>query len=266
MSAAETPVRGSFRGVSDLPLVARQVRFEQLSFWLNPIGAVLTIGFSVVFVVIFLSTSRHSTVSYLPINLGQYYVPAFTAYGVMAACFNVLAISMVNRREMGLLKRLRLSPLPTWMLLAAIFVNWMIIALIQVVLLLLVGRFGYDVHGPRDVGMFVLVLVVGMLSFTAIGVGMSTLVPNADTAGPMVSLVFFILVALSGLYFPVKAGSGLATFTGLFPIRHLILAMVTTFNGIPGESVWNDLLVIAVWGAVAVFVSLRRWTWSPKRG
>jgi len=93
--------------------VARQVRFEQLSFWLNPIGAFLTVGFSVVFVVIFLPTSRHSTVNYLSFNLGQYYVPAFAAYGVMAACFNVLAITMVNRREMGLLKRLRLSPLPT---------------------------------------------------------------------------------------------------------------------------------------------------------
>ena len=59
----------------------------------------------------------------------------------------------------------------------------------------------------------VLVVVVGMLCFTALGVGVSTLVPNADAAGPVVSLVFFILVALSGLYFPVKPGSGLATFT-----------------------------------------------------
>ena len=107
---------------------------------------------------------------------------------------------------MGLLKRLRLSPLPTWMLLAAIFINSMIIAVIQIVLILLVGRFGYGVHGPRDIPAFVLVLVVGMLSFTALGVGISTLVPNADAAGPVVSLVFFILVALSGLYFPVNAG------------------------------------------------------------
>ena len=52
---------------------------------------------------------------------------------------------------MGLLKRLRLSPLPTWMLLAAIFINSMIIAVIQIVLMLLVGRFGYDVHGPHDI-------------------------------------------------------------------------------------------------------------------
>jgi ABC-2 type transport system permease protein len=265
-AAADTPVRGSFRGLSDLPLIARQVRFEQLSFWLNPIGAVLTIGFSVVFVVIFLSTSKNSTVSFLHFNLGQYYVPAFAAYGIMAACFNVLAISMVNRREMGLLKRLRLSPLPTWMLLAAIFVNWMIIALIEVVLLLLVGRFGYSIHGPQDVWAFLAVLIVGLLSFTALGVGVSTLVPNADAAGPVVSLVFFILVALSGLYFPVSPGSGLATFTGIFPIRRLILSMVYSFNGFPGMSLWTNLLVIAAWGAAGVFVSLRRWDWSPKRG
>ena len=264
---SDVPIKGSFRGVRDLPLVARQVRFEQLSFWLNPIGAALTIGFSVVFVVIFLSTSGHSTVSFLAhINLGQYYLPAFATYGVMAACFNILAITLVNRREVGLLKRLRLSPLPTWMLLAAIFISSMIVATIQIVLVLLVGWVGYGVSGPHDILGFVLVLVVGMLSFTALGVGISTLVPNADAAGPIVSLVFFILIALSGLYFPVKPGSGLATFTNFFPIRHLITASVDTFNAIPGTSIWNDLLVIAIWGAVGTFVAIRRWDWSPRRG
>jgi ABC-2 type transport system permease protein len=267
VSTAEAPVKGSFRGPGDLLLVIRQVRFEQLSFWLNPIGAALTIGFSVVFVVIFLSTSGHSTVGYLAhINLGQYYLPAFASYGVMAACFNILAISLVNRREMGLLKRLRLSPLPTWMLLAAIFVNSMIVAAIQIVLVLLVGRIGYGVHGPHDPLLFAVVVVVGMLSFTAMAVAISTVVPNADSAGPIVSLVFFILVALSGLYFPVKAGSGLATFTDLFPIRHLIVASVDSFNGIPGTSVWGDLAVITVWGAVSVVIALRHWEWSPRRG
>jgi hypothetical protein len=42
--------------------------------------------------------------------------------------------------------------------------------------------------------------------------------------------------------------------------------MVDAFNGISGASGWNDLLVVAVWGAFGVFVSLRRWDWSPKRG
>lgn len=266
MSATDVPVRGSFRGVSDLPLIGRQVYFEQLAFWLNPIGAAITIGFSVIFVIFFESFEKHSTVSFLGhINLGQYYLPAFIAYGVMAACFNTMAIALVNRREMGLLKRLRLSPLPTWMLLVAVFVNWMIIAFIQIVLVLIVGLF-YNVHGPHQVGPFLLTIVVGMLCFTALGVGVSTIVPNADAAGPIVSLVFFIAIAFSGLYYPIKSGSGLSNVIDILPFRHLITACVDTFNGIPGTSPWNDLLVLAIWGVVGAWLGLRRWDWSPKRG
>ena len=127
--ALEVPEKGSFRGLSDLPLVARQVRFEQLSFWLNPIGALMTIAFSVVFLILLGATAGTSTVSsYGHIHLIDYYVAGFCAYGVMAACFTILAITLVNRREMGLLKRLRLSPLPTWMAMAAVLVNAMIVA------------------------------------------------------------------------------------------------------------------------------------------
>jgi len=266
VSTAEVPVRGSFRGLSDLPLIGRQVYYEQLSFWLNPIGAAITIVFSLVFVIFFESFNKTSTVKFLThINLGQYYLPAFMAYGVMAACFNIMGITLVNRREMGLLKRLRLSPIPSWMLLTAMFLSWMIIAVIQIVLVLIVGLF-YGIHGPHQVGEFILVVIVGMLSFTALGVGVSTLAPNADSAAPILSLIFFILIAFSGLYFPIQSGSALATVTNFFPIRHLILASVDTFNGIPGTSPWNDILVMLIWGAVGVVLGLRRWDWSPKRG
>ena len=49
---------------------------------------------------------------------------------------------------MGLLKRLRLSPLPTWALVAAIFCNTVILAVIQVVAVLAVGRLAFGVHCP----------------------------------------------------------------------------------------------------------------------
>jgi ABC-2 type transport system permease protein len=246
-------------------LVGRLVLFEQLSFWLNPIGALLTVGFSGIFVVIFEALGQHSTVDFLHhIDLGQYYLPAFMAYGVMAACFNTLAITLVNRRETGLLKRLRLSPIPAWMLITAVLVSSMVVATAQIVLVLLIGL-AYGVHGPHDVGGFVVVAVVGMASFTALGVGVSTIVPNGDSAGPVVSLVFFILMAFSGLYFPMQSGTTLANIAGVFPIRHLITSSVDTFNAIPGTSPWGDLAVMAAWGVGAVLVGARRWDWSPRR-
>src|SRR3984957_4173607 len=168
-----TPVIGSFEGVRDLRLVGRQVHYEQLSFWLNPIGAAFTVGFSVVFLVLLGASAGNSRVAFLGnIRLVQYYVPGFAAYGVMAACFNILAIQLVTRREMGLLKRLRLSPLPTWALLSAVVLSSMIVAAVEVVILLIVGRLGFSVHLPDNAGAFVVAIVVGMLCFSALGVAM----------------------------------------------------------------------------------------------
>jgi ABC-2 type transport system permease protein len=264
-----TPVIGSFEGLSDVKLVGRQVRYEQLSFWLNPIGAAFTVGFSVVFLILLGASAGNSHIAfYGNIRLVQYYVPGFAAYGVMAACFNILAITLVNRREMGLLKRLRLSPLPTWALLTAIVVSSMVIAAVEVVILLAVGRFGFNVHFPDNVGAFVVAIVVGMLCFSALGVAMSTLVPNQDAAGPIVSIIFFVLLFLSGLWFPLKPGSGLAQFSAYFPVHHFITAVFAPFNTQKGASpwAWHDLLIVAIWGAVGAIVAVRRWTWSPRRG
>jgi ABC-2 type transport system permease protein len=174
---------------------------------------------------------------------------------------------MVNRREMGLLKRLRLSPVPTWILMAAIFLSYMFIALLQMVILLVVGKFGFSVHGPVDVLAFLVTVLVGMLVFTALGLATSTVIPNVDAAGPAVSVVFFILVFLSGLYFYIPPGSGLAQFASYFPVRHLILALFASFEG-GGTSpwAWGDLGVMAIWGVVGVAVAARRWQWAPRRG
>ena len=148
-----------FRGISDLKLAGRQVYYEQLNFWLNPIGAVFTVGFSVVFLVLVGSTAGHQRSSAIGGGLLiRYYVPGFIAYGVMAACFNMLTINLVVRREMGLLKRVRLSPLPTWAMMAAVSANALIISAVQVILVLLIGRFGYSVPFPHDLPALVVVL------------------------------------------------------------------------------------------------------------
>jgi ABC-2 type transport system permease protein len=259
---------GNLRRVDDVRLLGHQVYYEQLSFWLNPIGAVFTIGFSVVFLVLLSSTAGNSRVAFLGnIRQVEYYVPAFAAYGVMAVCFNTLSVALVVRREMGLLKRIRLSPLPTWVMVAAIFVNALIIALLQAVVVVLIGRFAYHVAVPHNILAFVVALVVGAICFTALGIATSTLVPNQEAAGPIVSIVFFILLFLSGLWYPIKAGSGLAQAAAYFPVRHMILAAATPFfaKGSASAWAWSDIRVMAIWAAVGIFVSLRRWTWAPRR-
>ena len=97
MRATDVPQRAG--------MVGRQPYHEQLSFWRNPFGAFFTVGFSLVFLLLLAATGGSRKVAYLGVKEIQYYLPGFAAYGVMSACLNTLAISLVNRRAAGLLKR-----------------------------------------------------------------------------------------------------------------------------------------------------------------
>jgi ABC-2 type transport system permease protein len=152
-------------------------------------------------------------------------------------------------------------------MLAAICANAVIVCIVQVVVLLLIGDFAYHVHFAHNLAALVVALVVGAVSFTAIGIAVSTLIPNQEAAGPIVSIVFFVLLFLSGLWYPIDPHSGLAQVSGYFPIRHMIVAVYAPFNPRPGVSGWSwgDLGALAIWAAAAVLVALRRWSWAPYR-
>lgn len=247
-------------------MVARQLYYEQLSFWRNPFAAFFTIGFSLTFLILLTATSGAHKIVYDHVTEVQFFMPRFAAYGVMSACFNTLAISLVNRRETGLLKRIRVSPLPTWAMFTALLLNTLLISVIQIVVLLLVGRYGFDGRLPADWAPLIVTIVIGVVCFTALGVATSAVVPNQDAAGPIISIVFFVMLFLSGLWFQLTPGSGLAKFAQYFPFKPLMTATAAPFH-LTGTSAWawSDLGVVAIWGVASVFVAVRRFRFEPRR-
>lgn len=245
-------------------LILRETRYQQLLFWRNRFGALFTVVFSSLFLVLLSATSTGRIASLHQISYARYYTPGFMAYGVMSACFNNLAITTVVRREMGLLKRLRLSPLPGWALISALVLNAALVSLAGAVLLVVIGGVGFGVTlSVTAVAPLLVAVVVGALAFSALGLAVSTIVPNEEAAGPGVSIVFFLLLFLSGLWFPLAPGSTLAHVSDVLPVRRLILATTQPFIG-HGTSpwAWGDLGVVAVWGVVAAYIALRRFRWS----
>ncbi|HEY6471002.1 MAG TPA: ABC transporter permease [Candidatus Dormibacteraeota bacterium] len=252
----------------DLRLIGRHVYYEQLSFWLNPIGAFFSVGFSVVFLTLLAIAGGTSKVTFLGgVPLIEYYVAGFSAYGVMSVCFSNLAITLVIRRENRQLMRLRLSPLPTWILVLATALNMAIISAVDIIVLLLVGALAFHVALPAQPFALIVVGLIGVACFSMMGVAASTAIPNQESAGPVVSLVFFVLVFLSGLYFPLAPGSGLLQISNWFPVRHMITAVFATFSNQPGIDAfpWQDILVMAVWGVICAVIAVGRFRWEPRR-
>ena len=270
MSAAVAAPQDAARGgaFGDVRMMLQQVRYEQLNFWRNRFAAAFTVGFSVVFLLLMAASGATQRLKAIDGVKGiQYYVAGFAAYGLMSACYSNLGIALVIRRETGLLKRLRLSPLTTWQLFGALVGNAAVVSVLQVALVVLIGRIAFHLVLPSSWMALILAVVVGVVCFTALGVAASTFVPSQESAGPIVSLVFFILLFLSGLWFPLTPGSTLAHLSSWFPIHPLILACFAPFDTRQGASpwAWHDLLTVVIWGVVGAYVAVRRFRWEPRR-
>ena len=255
--------------MSDVGLLGDQLVLEQKRFWRNPTSAIFTVVFPIMFLVIFASLNSNDRIKDLGnIRFAQYYVPSIVSFGIFSACFVNLAIMMPFRRETGLLKRVRATPLPPRVFLGGLIASTLLIGALLSIVVTATGIVAYSVHfyGARLVPLL-LTFAVASSSCCALGLALSTVVPNADAAPAMVNFVYFPIVFISGTFFPVDQKSTLAHIASVFPVRHVILAVFAGFD--PQRSgpsfEWGHLAVVAAWGVFGAIVAIRRFRWEPSQ-
>ena len=102
-------------------------------FWRNPASAGFTFAFPLMFLVIFAAINGNDRVhlAHGTAKFAQYYVPAIVAFGVISACYSNLAFSISIRRDRGVLKRVRGTPLAPSSYLAGIVGNAVIVSAVS---------------------------------------------------------------------------------------------------------------------------------------
>ena len=244
--------------MSPTRLALDQLVLEQKRFWRNPANAIFTVAFPIFFLVIFGSLNMNDRLHQLGnINFNQFFTPNIVAFGVMSAF----------RRDTGLLKRMRGTPLPIPAFVFGLLASAFLGSALLTAFVMSFGAAAYNVDFPlQRLPELVLVLVVGAASFSALGIAIASLVPNADAGPAIVNAIFFPLVFLSGTFFPVGSGSVLAKIASVFPVRPFLQAIFATFDPleIGSRLHWGDLAVVAGWGAVGAVVAVRRFRWEPR--
>jgi ABC-2 type transport system permease protein len=255
--------------MNDLALVGKQIRYEQKSYWRNPGAAFFTFAFPLVFFFILVSLAGGQTDKEdlgAGVKLSQYYTPSILGYAIMSACLLAVALTVVRQREDGILKRYRGTPAPAWSIVGGLIGSSVIVATLLSVVVLVFGELVYSVSLPASHLLpIIATILLASLVFCALGIAISSVIPNMDSGPAIINLPFFILVFISGTYFPV--GGNLAKVAGYFPLRPFITAMYHSFNPYATGSVWawHDLRNLAIWGAVAVLIAVRRFRWMPSK-
>jgi ABC-2 type transport system permease protein len=246
-----------------LHLVLHQLRYEQLAFWRNPQSAFFTFVFPVVIIVIFGAVFNTKTGNsfYFGLTGLQYYIPTIAGLSVLGACYTQLAIGLSIRRQNGILKRVRATPLPAWTYFCGLLAHCVVLSVIEVAIIVAVGSL-YGVPLPSHWTAMLLTLVLGAASFCAMGVGVATLVRDAEAAPAVVQFVLFPLLFISGTYFPIHAAV-LNRIAGIFPVRPFNEALIGPFALHRGFD-WSHLAVLLVWGVAGALVAVRRFRWDPR--
>jgi ABC-2 type transport system permease protein len=257
--------------VSSARQALRQLRYENRAFWRNPASAFFTFVFPLMFLVIFnvFFGNEEIEVRGGTATASNFYVPAITALSVITSCYTNLAMALTFSRDEGVLKRIRGAPIPTWVFLAGKILNSIVVSILLVVIVVAFGYVFYDVQLPDNtLAAFLLTLVVGAAAFSALGLGITGLVPSAEAAPAVINASVLPLMFISDIFIRTDdAPAWITTVAEVFPIRHFSLALQTSFNPFEAGSGFEPerLAVMLAWGAAGVVLALLKFDWEPRR-
>jgi ABC-2 type transport system permease protein len=253
-------------------LATRQFRADLRCFVRNKGSVFFTLALPILFLVIFGSVFQHQNVA-VPggrIDEPVYYVPGIIAYGLIAATFSNLVVSVVRYRETGIYKRRRATPLsPAAIITARALVAALTVLAITAVLLA-IGWAAFNAHIPGRTGPALLLdIIIGAVAFSALGFAVASLISNIDAAQPVTLAIVLPLCFLSGVFIPIlELPHWLINVGKIFPVHALADALLAAYNPhTTGSGLrWGDLAVLAAWGAAGLIIAIRRFSWLPRAG
>jgi ABC-2 type transport system permease protein len=264
--------------MSDAALALQQVRYTNKAFWRNPAAAFFTFVFPLMFLAIFtvLLGNDDTCVQFAAhgvclkrISTSTFYVASISAFSVINACYTNVAMSVSFLRDSGVLKRIRGTPLPGWAYLSGRIVHAVFVSVLLVAICAAVGSLFYDASLPTTtLPAFVLFLVVGAATFCALGLAITSAIPNADAAPAVVNATILPLLFISDVFIPLENPPAWLDITSkIFPVKHFVSGMLASYFPVPGQPSlrMGDLLIVAAWGVGGVILAIRYFSWEPRR-
>ena len=255
--------------MSDVELTLRQLRFTNRAFWRNPASAFFTFVFPLMFLVIFTALFGGTVdTPFGTIKGATYYIPAIGTFAIITATYTNLAISVTFSRDAGTLKRIRGTPMPAADYLAARIVHAVFMAILLIVIVTAFGVAFYGAHvTTRTLPAFIVTIIVGAATFSALGLAVTSVIPNADASPAVVNATILPLLFLSGIFIPLPPhGAWWITLAKVFPVYHFAHAMFSAFflpvgNGFSGTS----LAIMGAWGLAGLVLAALFFSWEPRR-
>jgi ABC-2 type transport system permease protein len=203
-----------------------------------------------------------------PVN--QFYAGGLAAFTAVSATYTNLANMVPIRREEGVLKRWRGTPLSPSLYLAGFVGSAILLAVIGAVIMLTIGVVAYDLEiEAAKVPAMIVTFLVGVFAFSALGLAVAGLVPNARSAAAVANATILPLGFVSNVFIPIEdPPQWVETVGNIFPLKPFVSSFQDTLNPLVEAPAfdWSALAYVALWGVAGAIVAVRYFKWETTPG
>ena len=191
-------------------------------------------------------------------NYFEFVAPGIMAMIVMTAVLTGLAASIAREKEQGTLDGILISPINRLAIVLGKALSQSIRGLIQgaIVLLLAFLLFGVTVHG--NILLVALLLVLGIFSFVGLGILVSAIATEQETATQLLFMFQFPMLFLSGVFFPIALMPNfMQKIAHVIPLTYAINAIRKVMVlGAGFTAVRTEFLILLIFGVVTLAISV----------
>ena len=246
-----------------MTVLLHQLAFDQRTFWRSREAAVFIFIFPLLLYALLGSVYSGDIEGEPAVDV---LLVGLFGYGAMNTAFGGLAIILVGRREAGVLKRVRSTPLPPATYIAALLLSWLIVFALDAVGLVALGTLAFDASAPSNWLGFAGAIVLGVACFAGMGLGAASLIRSAEGVSAVVNVIVLPMAFLSGSFGPTdEYPAFLQAIADVLPLKYFIAIVNGVY--IDGESLFADpgaLGVVVAWGVAGLVLALRRFSWMPR--
>jgi len=178
----------------------------------------------------------------------EYVLPALLAIGLMNFAMVGTSASVARYRELKILKRIVVTPLPTTRFIVGQVGARLVLAAVQTAIIMLVGLAVGGSVGSAWPLLFI-ISTLGNLIFLSLGFAIAGRAGSVDAANNMAGLATTPLMFLSGSFFPIESmPEWLQPLADLLPLTPLIDSMrAIALQGAGIGDIGAELLLIGAW-------------------
>lgn len=207
---------------------------------------------------------KDDTVTELGGRYIDFLIPGLLGMNALGGSMWGIGFLLVNFRRNGLLKRFRATPMRRRDFLLAILLSRLTWLTLDVVLLLSVGAFIFQMPIRGSIALVVLLVFFGASAFSGIGLLVASRARNTETVNGLMNLVMMPMWLCSGIFFSYERFPEiLHPLIRALPLTQLLdgLRMVI-LEGAGLVDVWPAMAILAAWGIPTFLLAIRWFRWT----